>query len=210
MNLADKRFIVFEGIDGCGKSTQAKLLTERLNLEGIPVYLTSEPSSRPIGKMIRDIFAHRMEADERTIAALFVADRLDHVINHEEGIRTKLEQGFTVICDRYYLSSYAYQGSLVPLDWVMKANALSVELAKPALHIFIDIPVELSMERISKSRAQLEPYETHENLVRVRAAYLKVIELLKDEEHIVTIDGTQSVDWIAERIWKAVEEVSSL
>lgn len=210
MNLADKRFIVFEGIDGCGKSTQAKLLTERLNLEGIPVYLTSEPSSRPIGKMIRDIFAHRMEADERTIAALFVADRLDHVVNHEEGIRTKLEQGFTVICDRYYLSSYAYQGSLVPLDWVMKANALSVELAKPALHIFIDIPVELSMERISKSRAQLEPYETHENLVRVRAAYLKVIELLKDEEHIVTIDGTQSVDWIAERIWKAVEEVSSL
>lgn len=210
MNLADKRFIVFEGIDGCGKSTQAKLLTERLNLEGIPVYLTSEPSSRPIGKMIRDIFAHRMEADERTIAALFVADRLDHVVNHEEGIRTKLEQGFTVICDRYYLSSYAYQGSLVPLDWVMKANALSVELAKPALHIFIDIPVELSMERISKSRAQLEPYETHENLVRVRAAYLKVIELLKDEDHIVTIDGTQSVDWIAERIWKAVEEVSSL
>lgn len=210
MNLADKRFIVFEGIDGCGKSTQAKLLTERLNLEGIPVHLTAEPSLRPIGKMIRDIFAHRMEADERTIAALFVADRLDHVINHEEGIRTKLEQGFTVICDRYYLSSYAYQGSLVPLDWVMKANALSVELAKPALHIFIDIPVELSMERISKSRAQLEPYETHENLVRVRAAYLKVIELLKDEEHIVTIDGTQSVDWIAERIWKAVEEVSSL
>lgn len=210
MNLADKRFIVFEGIDGCGKSTQAKLLTERLNLEGIPVHLTAEPSLRPIGKMIRDIFAHRMEADERTIAALFVADRLDHVINHEEGIRTKLEQGFTVICDRYYLSSYAYQGSLVPLDWVMKANALSVELAKPALHIFIDIPVELSVERISKSRAQLEPYETHENLVRVRAAYLKVIELLKDEEHIVTIDGTQSVDWIAERIWKAVEEVSSL
>lgn len=210
MNLADKRFIVFEGIDGCGKSTQAKLLTERLNLEGIPVYLTSEPSSRPIGKMIRDIFAHRMEADERTIAALFVADRLDHVVNHEEGIRTKLEQGFTVICDRYYLSSYAYQGSLVPLDWVMKANALSVELAKPALHIFIDIPVELSMERISKSRAQLEPYETHENLVRVRAAYLKVIELLKNEEHIVTIDGTQSVDWIAEQIWKSVEEVSSL
>lgn len=210
MNLADKRFIVFEGIDGCGKSTQAKLLTERLNLEGIPVYLTSEPSSRPIGKMIRDIFAHRMEADERTIAALFVADRLDHVINHEEGIRTKLEQGFTVICDRYYLSSYAYQGSLVPLDWVMKANALSVELAKPALHIFIDIPVELSMERISKSRAQLEPYETHENLVRVRAAYLKVIEILKNEEHIVTIDGTQSIDWIAEQIWKSVEEIGSL
>lgn len=210
MNLADKRFIVFEGIDGCGKSTQAKLLTERLNLEGIPVHLTSEPSSRPIGKMIRDIFAHRMEADERTIAALFVADRLDHVVNHEEGIRTKLEQGFTVICDRYYLSSYAYQGSLVPLDWVMKANALSVELAKPALHIFIDIPVELSMERISRSREQLEPYETHENLVRVRAAYLKVIELLKNEEHIVTIDGTQSIDWIAEQIWKSVEEIGSL
>ncbi|MGB5023837.1 MAG: dTMP kinase [Saprospiraceae bacterium] len=204
MNLADKRFIVFEGIDGCGKSTQAKRLTERLNLEGIPVHLTAEPSSRPIGKMIRDIFAHRMEADERTIAALFVADRLDHVINHEEGIRTKLEQGYTVICDRYYLSSYAYQGSLVPLDWVMKANALSIELAKPALHIFIDIPVELSMERISTSRTELEPYETHENLLRVRETYLQVIDQLKEKEHIVKIDGTQPVDWISKRVWEEV------
>jgi len=204
MDSRRKNFIVFEGIDGCGKSTQARLLDERLKQEGIPVHLTAEPSTRPIGKMIRDIFAQRMNADDRTIAALFVADRLDHVINHEEGILSKLEMGITVISDRYYLSSYAYQGALVPLEWVMNANALSVELAKPSLHLFIDIPVELSMERISTSRTELEPYETHENLLRVRETYLQVIDQLKEKEHIVKIDGTQPVDWISKRVWEEV------
>ena len=79
--MKKNQFIAFEGIDGSGKSTQVKLLSYNLKNAGHKVYLTCEPTDRPIGKMIRDIFSHKMEADHRTIAALFVADRLDHLLN---------------------------------------------------------------------------------------------------------------------------------
>ncbi len=90
-------FIAFEGIDGSGKSTQVKLLTEKLEEAGLKVYTTFEPTDSPVGKIIRDIFNHRMEADHRTIAALFVADRLDHLLNKTNGILKRLDEGYTVI-----------------------------------------------------------------------------------------------------------------
>lgn len=95
-------FIAFEGIDGSGKSTQVKLLVNKLKEEGHKVYCTSEPTGRQIGAMLRDIFQHKMEADHRTIAGLFIADRLDHLLNKSTGILKKLDEGYTVIIDRYY------------------------------------------------------------------------------------------------------------
>jgi len=83
-------FIAFEGIDGCGKSTQVKLLTESLKNAGHRVYSTYEPTDSPIGSVIRNIFKHRIEADHRTIAGLFVADRLDHLLNKTNGILKKI------------------------------------------------------------------------------------------------------------------------
>ena len=79
-------FIAFEGIDGSGKSTQLKLLKQKFEQAGSKVYTTAEPTESPIGKIIRDIFSHKMEADHRTIAGLFVADRLDHLLNKTNGI----------------------------------------------------------------------------------------------------------------------------
>ena len=79
-------FIAFEGIDGCGKSTQAKLLADKLEKAGHKIFLTCEPTESRIGTLIRDIFNHKMEADHRTIAGLFVADRLDHILNKRDGI----------------------------------------------------------------------------------------------------------------------------
>src|SRR5262245_51231307 len=99
-------FIAFEGIDGSGKSTQVKLLSEKLKNEGHKVYSTYEPTDSPIGSVIRNIFKHRIEADEKTIAGLFVADRLDHLLNKTNGVLKKIEEGYTVITDRYYFSSY--------------------------------------------------------------------------------------------------------
>ena len=87
-------FIAFEGIDGCGKSTQVKLLAEKLTGSGHKVYSTFEPTDGPIGSMIRSIFNHKMESDHRIIAGLFVADRLDHLLNRTNGILKKLEEGF--------------------------------------------------------------------------------------------------------------------
>lgn len=206
-NLMKKNlFIAFEGIDGSGKSTQVKLLAGKLENEGHKVYITSEPTGNPIGKMIREIFSGRMDADHRTIAGLFVADRLDHLLNKTDGILKMLEEGYTVITDRYYLSSYAYQSPYMDLDWVIKANSLSADLLRPDLNIYIDISPELSIERINKGREVIELYETLENLQNVQKKYFEVMELLKTEEKIFVTDGDKPVEVIAENIWEEISK----
>ena len=198
-------FIAFEGIDGSGKSTQVKLLTEKLEKAGIKVYTTCEPTDSPIGKIIRDIFSHKMEADHRTIAGLFVADRLDHLLNKTNGILKKLEEGYTVITDRYYFSSYAYQSTHMDLDWVIKANSLSANLLRPDLNIYIDISPELSIERLNKGRSTIELYETLENLQNVRNKYFEVMDLLKNEEKVLITNGNSSPEIISNEIWGKIE-----
>ena len=197
-------FIAFEGIDGSGKSTQVKLLKEKLESAGLKVYTTCEPTDSPMGKMIRDIFSHKIEADHRTIAALFVADRLDHLLNKTNGILKMLEDGYTVITDRYYLSSYAYQSPYMDLNWVIQANSLSADLLRPDLNIYIDISPEISIERLNKGRTSIELYETLDNLKNVRAKYFEIIELLKNEEKVFIADGNQDPDAIANGIWEKI------
>ena len=200
-------FIAFEGIDGSGKSTQVKLLSSRLKEAGHQVYTTYEPTDSPIGSIIRNIFTHKMEADHRVIAGLFVADRLDHLLNKNNGILKKLEEGYTVITDRYYFSSYAYHGTHMSMDWVIEANALSANLLRPDLNIYVDISPETSMARLKTGRDAMELYETTENLKNVRDKYLEAIERLKFEEHIFVTNGDRSPEIIATDIW---EEVSRL
>jgi dTMP kinase len=197
-------FIAFEGIDGCGKSTQVKLLSERLTLAGHLVYATVEPTNSYIGSLIRDIFNHKIEADHRTIAGLFVADRLDHLLNRTNGILKKLEEGYTVITDRYYFSSYAYHGAHVPMDWVIAANAQSAELLRPDINIYIDIDPEISMARLNKGRSSLELFETLENLVKVRNKYLEAFEKLQSVENIFNTDGNRPAGMIAADILQEI------
>ena len=201
-------FIAFEGIDGCGKSTQVKLLSGNLKKAGHKVYSTFEPTGGPVGSIIRDIFNHKIEADHRVIAGLFVADRLDHLLNKSKGILKKMEEGYTVITDRYYFSSYAYHGVHMPLDWVIKANSLSEELLRPDLNIYIDIDPEISMRRLNSGRSSLELYETVENLRLVRDKYLESIEQLKFKEKVFISDGNRSADVIASDIWKVISKMS--
>ncbi|MBL0309579.1 MAG: dTMP kinase [Bacteroidetes bacterium] len=200
-------FIAFEGIDGSGKSTQVKLLSDQLKKEGHRVYVTSEPTDSPIGSMIRDILKHQMEADHRTIAGLFVADRLDHLLNKTNGILKKMEEGYTVITDRYYFSSYAYHGTHMSLDWVIEANSLSADLLRPDVNIYIDISPEVSMQRLIDGRSSMELYETTENLRSVRDKYLEAFERLKFKENIFTIDGDRPPEEIAKDIWKEVAQL---
>jgi dTMP kinase len=199
-------FIAFEGIDGSGKSTQVKLLAQKLENEGHKVYTTCEPTDSPIGKIIRDIFSHKLAGDHRTIAGLFVADRLDHLLNKTSGILKLLEDGYTVITDRYYFSSYAYQSPYMDLDWVINANSLSAGLLRPDLNIYIDISPEISIERIKKGRTSVELYETLENLQNVRKKYFEVMELLKGEEKLFITDGNKPAEVIAENIWKEMSK----
>jgi len=199
-------FIAFEGIDGSGKSTQVKLLSDKLATLGHKVYPTFEPSNGEIGLMIRKILKGETKADERTIAALFVADRLDHLLNEKTGLLKKLKEGFTVITDRYYFSNYAYNGTHMDMHWVINANSLSAEILKPDLTIFIDLAPELSMERVTKNRQSIELYENLENLKAVRAKYLESFVLLKNSEKVVCVDGNQTPELISETIWTIISQ----
>lgn len=199
-------FIAFEGIDGSGKSTQAKLLANKLEEQGLKIYLTSEPTDSSIGRLIRDIFQHKQEADHRTIAALFAADRLDHLLNQTTGILKKMEEGYTVITDRYYFSSYAYHGTHMDMNWVIETNSLSAGLLRPDLNIYIDVSPEESMKRLNKGRTSKELYETIDNLKSVRDKYFEAFEILKNKEKILITNGDRSVGEISNDITREVLE----
>lgn len=200
-------FIVLEGLDGSGKSTQVKLLSEKLEREGHQVYSTFEPTDSPTGKLIRDIFNHRAEADHRTIAALFVADRLEHLLNKKNGLLSKLKEGFTVISDRYYFSSYAYHGTHMDVKSVIAMNAMCADLLRPDLNIYIDLYPELCIDRLNKNRSSKELYETLDNLRIVRKKYLEAFDLLKGKEKIFITDGNQTPEMILAEVWKEVYEL---
>ncbi len=204
--MAKTKFIALEGIDGSGKSTQAKLLAEKMLQNGHSVYQTFEPTDSFIGCFIRDILKGNKKADDKTIAGLFVADRLNHVLNEQDGMLKQLADGNHVISDRYYFSSYAYHGTHMDLQWVIDANRLAAEALKPTLTLFIDVTAEVSMNRIKKNRESAELYETLENLNNVRTKYFEAFELTKGKENIVIIDGNRSEQEIANDVWNCVQQ----
>ena len=199
--MKDNIFIALEGIDGSGKSTQAKMLAQKLQENGNKVYSTFEPTTGPIGTMIRSVLRGELKMDERVIAGLFVADRLDHLLNKENGILLKLEQGYTVITDRYYFSSYAYHGTHMDMDWVIASNAMSAQLLRPDITLFIDVAPEVSMLRLQERNEKIEIYETLENLRNVRTKYMEAFERLGNEEHIVLIEGNRSLEAISHDLY---------
>jgi dTMP kinase len=203
-------FIVFEGLDGSGKSTQVKLLADKLTEYGLKIYMTAEPTTSRIGLIIKDIFRHKMEADHRTIAALYAADRLNHLLNKTDGILKKLEEGYTVITDRYYFSSYAYHSVHMNMDWVIQANSLSADLLRPDLNIYIDISPEISMKRLDKVRDTIELYESIENLKKVREKYFEAFEIFKGKEKVFVTDGNRSAEEISKEIWQEVSGIAKL
>jgi dTMP kinase len=197
-------FIALEGIDGSGKSTQVKLLSESLSQSGHKVYTTFEPTKSEMGVMIRNIFSGKIEADQGTIASLFLADRFNHILNRTDGLLKKMEEGYTVITDRYYFSSYAYHSVHMPMNWVIDMNKPCSELLRPDITIYIDILPEVSMDRIIKNRESTELYETLENLTAVRNKYLEAFEILKEDEKVFRTDGNREPELIAKDIFNKI------
>ncbi len=193
------RFITFEGIDGSGKSTQLKMLSEYLSKNNIENVCHSEPTKQVIGKQIRAILSGSEPADPRTIALLFAADRIEHVTG-KDGILDNLNRGVTVLSDRYYFSSFAYQVVDMPLEWVMEINKVARELAKPDLHIFIDVSPELSLERISANRDSSEIFENKAYLTRARENFMRIIEKTKNEENTLIINGDNDLETVAKEV----------
>lgn len=207
MGLKKNIFIALEGIDGSGKSSQAKTLADSLQQKGHKVYATFEPTNEYIGSIIRNILRGKIKADEKVIAGLFVADRLDHLLNEEYGIVKKLKEGYTVVSDRYYFSSYAYNGAYADMPWVIEANKKAAEILRPDVTIFIDVPPAVSMQRINAAREGTELYETTEKLTSVRSRYMEAFELLKHEEVISMINGDRAYEEVAADVLAEAEKL---
>ena len=197
-------FIAFEGIDGSGKSTQIRRLMERLSSLGIRCYETREPTDSPIGSLIHQMMIGRIIADNKVIASMFIADRVDHLLNKTNGILDMINNGVSVITDRYYFSSYAYHGIDIDMDWVIQGNAISANILRPTLTVFLDVPVDSAIERIRRERFHVELFETKERLAAVRTKYFEAFDRLKSVENIAVVDADADIDTVRQRIWGIV------
>ncbi len=204
---AQKRplLIVIEGVDGSGKSTQIELLKTRLNNRGHKAYITHEPTDSPIGAVIRNIMKGRIQTSPSAIAALFAADRLDHIYNDVNGMKKKRDkEGYHIIASRYYFSSYAFQGEYVDVDWIVHLNAMAKKQFPADITIYLDVDPETCYERITNHRSDIEIYETKEKIKKVHQAYLKYFREFDQGENIVLINGNQSIEAIEKDIWTVI------
>ena len=180
--------IVIEGIDGAGTTTQTEMLLQWLRRIGIPSMTTREPSDGPIGVVARQHLGRHLDLGSPEAEALaFAADRMDHVASE---VAPALAQRITVVADRYYLSSLAYQALSCDLAWVREINRFAL---RPDLTVFLAVPVDVGRERFS-GRAALERFEDdRDELVRVAQRYDAAMAALRaDGEEITVIDGARS------------------
>jgi len=207
------KFIVIEGIDGSGKTSQVNLLKEKYKNNNI--YFTREATDGPIGKLLRYTYlAGLRECDERIINMLYVADRLDHITNKEDGMINYLNNGINVISDRYYLSSMAYNAYMMDtkqevinmINHTIIMNKYVMDILKPDLTIYINLDPAEALTRL-KNRLNLvkeDPsvYETAEKLLRIHKTYNLAINILRERfnENIVMVDGNRSIEDIQEDI----------
>jgi dTMP kinase len=196
-----QKFVVLEGLDGSGTTTQLTLLADRLAREKRQFGSTCEPTDGPVGKLLRSILAREIKAHPRTIALLYAADRSEHVYAPRTGIEARVKAGNLVICDRYIFSSLAYQAVECGLDYVM---ALNSAFPLPQCLIFIDTPVEVCQERLAQ-RGKPELYDGYAFQSRVRDGYLKAFEQFKGSGirmHLVA--GNSPAGIIHGEIWKII------
>jgi dTMP kinase len=201
------KFIVFEGLDCSGSSTQAALLADRLICAGRKVYLTSEPSTGPVGMLIRLYFSGRMvlpperETADRQFAYLFAADRFDHLYNPTNGVIKHLDEGTDVITTRYVLSSLAYHvESEEEEGFVWDLNS---RFPSPDHLVFLDCSVELSLSRIAASRASRETYEHGPKLERVHDNYQRLLKTYTGSQLVV--DAALPKEEIANRVFAFIQ-----
>jgi dTMP kinase len=189
-------FITFEGLDGSGKTTQARLLAEHLTAEGREVVWTREPGGTPLGERVRDVLLHGDDVSPWAEAALFAAARAELV---EHVIRPGLERGADVVCDRYLDSSLAYQGIArgLGVDPVLELNLAVVGGLLPdrTFVLLLDPAEAAGRSRRDPDRIERESAEFHATLDR---AYRELAE--RFPERIVALDGSQAPQELAARV----------
>jgi dTMP kinase len=196
----EARFIVFEGLDGAGTTTQAAKLQALFTRKGTGSFLTHEPTPGPVGTFIRRLLTGRestgdggvFRPDETVMGLLFAADRLAHTTQ----IRAALAAGEHVVCDRYIFSSMAYQtlDPSIKADWVIDVNQ---GCAVPDITLFVDVPPDVCMQRVAARRADSTIYEDREQLATVAHNYQKLMQQYQASfGDVVRIDGNKDVDQV--------------
>lgn len=189
-------FIVIEGLDGSGGTTQCRLLQNYLDIKGIKSLVTKEPTNNLIGGLIRGVLTHDWSINPEGLQLLFCADRAHHL---EKEIIPALEKGITVICDRYLFSTLAFGAVDCGMEWL---KVLNQKFLQPDIAFILEVdPIEC-VKRISEGRSRMELFENKEKLVKVLANYRR---LGQEFPNLIIIDGNRGQETVLKEIVKKVE-----
>lgn len=190
-------FIVFEGLDGSGSTTQAKLLVENLKSKNIRAIHTCEPTENTIGKLIRGALQKKWQTSPEALQLLFTADRADHLFAEVE---PEIEKGNIVVSDRYFWSTIAYGALACDQDWLAEMNQI---FRKPDFTFLLKVPAKVCVERIQQRGQDIELFEEEQKLEKVWQVFEK---LAAKEENVMILNGEKSMKEIAEEVWRVLEE----
>ena len=197
-------FITFEGADGCGKTTQLKLLAEYLTNKGLEVVITREPGAKGLGEKVREILLnYDGEVSDRCESFLFLADRAQHI---DMIINPAIAQGKIILCDRHTDSSVAYQGygRGLSIERINMLNDLAVNGRYPDMTLVFDIDVETSMKRVGDEKDRMESAGM-EFFNRVRNGYLEIAK--QEPNRVKVLDARKSIDEIHKDVIELIEEL---
>jgi dTMP kinase len=195
-------FVVLEGLDGAGTTTQLRLLEQRFVAAGVRGHCTCEPTDGAVGALIRGVLRGALSVEPRALALLFAADRWQHVNAPLTGVRERVASGEIVVSDRYLYSSLAYQG----VEWSFEGVlALHAGFPLPGDVVYVDTPVEVCQGRLA-ARGERDLFDAAAFQRRVADAYERAFAAFASAGvRFHRIDGRLNADRIADRVWKVVE-----
>lgn len=197
-------FVVIEGIDGAGTTTQLNSLGDRLLRENIRGWTTCEPTDGPVGGLIRRVLGAEVAVEPTTLAYLFVADRYQHVYAEKNGIVARTGDGVLVVCDRYIFSSLAYQSVDCGYDLIAGLNG---EFPLPELLIYLDVTAEVGIHRAA-NRESREIFEHMAFQKKVVGFYERALKAYESSGMVIArIDGAQPPEVVAQKIWSHVDAI---
>jgi dTMP kinase len=196
-----KGFFVLEGIDGSGTTTQLKQASERARATGLAMRADCEPTAHPVGKLIRSILRHEIDALPSVLAPLFAADRRQHV-DGPEGIRAAVSDGTIVLSDRYFFSSMAYQSLDLPWDDVWAMNA---PFPLPEALFWFEVDVDEAQARIDRRGQARERFEDAPTQRKIREAYHRAISQAETQGlEVVRLNASLPVETLADEVWTRI------